>query len=73
MEISNKDQHKMDQLLENLRKRDLVSIVKCLGRKVNMPYIYQQSSSLAVFVPHEIILLSCLCIASTVLQGNLIY
>ncbi|XP_032304301.1 protein TASOR 2 isoform X2 [Coturnix japonica] len=29
VEISNKDQHKMDQLLENLRKRDL-AIIKCL-------------------------------------------
>lgn len=53
----------MDQLLENLRKRDLVSIVKRLGRKA---YIYQLTSSLAVTVSDEIILLNCLCIASTI-------
>lgn len=63
VEISNKDQDKMDQLLENLRKRDLVSIVKRLGRKA---YIYQLTSSLAVTVSDEIILLNCLCIASTI-------
>lgn len=53
----------MDQLLENLRKRDLVSIVKRLGRKA---YIHQLTSSLAVTVSDEIILLNCLCIASTI-------
>lgn len=58
----------MDQLLENLKKKDLVSIVKRLGREA---YIYQLTPSLAVFVSDEIILLSCLCIASTILQGNL--
>lgn len=36
VEIANKDQHKMNQLLENLKKRDLVSILKCFhsGRKI---------------------------------------
>lgn len=36
VEIANKDQHKMNQLLENLKKRDLVSILKRFhsGRRI---------------------------------------
>lgn len=36
VEISNKDQYKMDQLVENLKEKDLVSILKHChsGRKV---------------------------------------
>jgi len=37
VEISNKDQYKMDQLVENLKDKDLVSILKhCrAGKKVD--------------------------------------
>uniref|UniRef100_A0A8C3K686 Transcription activation suppressor family member 2 n=1 Tax=Calidris pygmaea TaxID=425635 RepID=A0A8C3K686_9CHAR len=52
VEISNKDQYKMDQLIENLKEKDLVSVLKYCrsGRNV------------AMFMPDEFILLSLLMI-----------
>uniref|UniRef100_A0A8C3K6C6 Transcription activation suppressor family member 2 n=1 Tax=Calidris pygmaea TaxID=425635 RepID=A0A8C3K6C6_9CHAR len=58
VEISNKDQYKMDQLIENLKEKDLVSVLKYCrsGRNV------------AMFMPDEFILLSLLMIFPLALQ-----